>query len=111
MTARDDARKAEFERWQREVCAPADAAAEPREFRTRAGETATWQLAPIPSGWASRYSAWKADGTGGAAPWRAFPTREEAQASALASIVRILSFHEGSKLLELIPSPDQDGLF
>lgn len=111
MTARDDARKAEFERWQREVRDPAEANAEPREVRTRAGETATWQLAPIPGGWAYRYSVWKADGTGGSCSWQPAPTREEALERALANVIRILSFNEGSKLLPLIPSPKQGGLF
>lgn len=111
MTARDDARKEEFERWQRDVCAPAEAAAEPREVRTISGEKASWQVAPIPSGWAFRYSAWKADGSGGSSSWQPAATREEALERALRNIVRILSFNEGSKLLALIPTPDQGELF
>lgn len=112
MTARDDARREEFERWQREICAPAEAAAEPREVRSRAGETASWQIAPLPGGrWAYRYSAWKANGTGGSSSWQPAPSREEALERALANIIRTLSFNEGSKLLPLIPVPGQGGLF
>ena len=111
MTARDLERAKEFERWKNEVHDPAEAAAEPREYRTRAGETATWQLAPIPGGWAFRYSAWKADGTGGSASWHFAATRVEALERALTNVTRILSFNEGSKLLAQIPSPKQGGLF
>ena len=76
--ARDDY----WDEWMRTVRDPADAASEGKRTLTSGDAEASYDVSPLPDGrWAVRCKCVGVGGTSGmSAPWRAFPTREEAVA-------------------------------
>lgn len=83
-------RHPEFDKWVAEVRDPADTA--PHDTTTfRHGKSwASYTLAQIPSGWASRYSYEYRDGSGGGSPWKPFPDQETARDAAIQSLLRMI---------------------
>lgn len=70
-------------RWEDEVRDPATQAAEPAVRFRAAKTTASYELAPIPSGWAWRAEYALPGGSCGGSPWRGpYATRQEAIADA-----------------------------